>query len=510
REALALKPDYAEAHVNLGNVLQAQGKLDEAVESYRRALQSNPALADAHVNLGNALSEQGRLAEAVASYREALALKPNLTEALSNLLYLYAFTRLASPGQERDLAARWEYAALSDSERATAHQRFSGRSDRSPRTGRKLRVGVVSAELGQHSVAEFLEPFLEQVDRSRFHISLYPTTARPEPRAARFRELADEYKPLVWVPDREAAGLIRSDRIDILIDTTGHMKGCRLGIFAHRAAPVQCHYIGYHGTTGLTEMDWYIADGVLLPPAYDAHFCEHIWRLPRLRMAYRGDASLPESRWKPDPEGIIWLGSFNNLSKVSEQTLDLWARVMNALPQSRLLLKDIKTADPFIRQRIHSVLSRHGISGERIELAAWAPGWSAHMALYDRLDIALDTRPLNGETTAFDALWMGVPLVALEGDWIGGRQASTILAALGKPEWVAHDEAEYVAIVAALARDKAGRLSLRASQRALMAGSPLCDAQGLARILEAAFEEMFDRWWANTTGGSPPIHAKPA
>jgi predicted O-linked N-acetylglucosamine transferase (SPINDLY family) len=501
RRTLALSPDFADAHNNLGLALQKQGALGAAITSYRKALSLKPSYADAHVNLGNALFEQGNPGDAVASYRRAYALGPDVAKTLSNLLYLHAFTRDIPPEQERDLAANWENIALTEDERSAARERFSGRSDRLPRTGRKLKVGVASAELGQHSVAEFLEPFLEQVDRSRFHITLYPTVTRAEPRAARFMELADEYKSLVGIPDKKAADLIRSDQIDILIDTTGHMNGCRLGVFAHRAAPVQCHYIGYHGTTGLTEMDWYIADGVLLPPTYDAHFRERIWRLPQLRMAYRGDASLPDSHWEPDPDGTVWLGSFNNLAKIREGALMLWAKVMNALPQSKLLLKDIKAADPAVRQRIRGELSRHGISGERVEFVFWSPDWRSHMALYDRLDIALDTIPLNSETTAFDALWMGVPLVTLEGNWVGGRHASTLLKALGKPEWVARNEEEYVAIVAALARDVKGRQSLRASQRSLMADSQLRDVKGLARALEAAFEGLFEEWWKKS--GSP-------
>ena len=274
------------------------------------------------------------------------------------------------------------------------------------------------------------------------------------------------------------------------------MRGCRLGIFARRAAPVQCHYIGYHGTTGLTEMDWFIADAELLPPRYDSHFREDIWRLPRLRLAYKGDPALPESRWTPSPDGTIWLGSFNNLTKVREEALGLWAKVMNAIPESKLLLKDRLAQDLAVQNRIRTELGRHGISASRVEFAAPVPDWAAHMVLYDRLDIALDAIPLNSETTAFDALWMGVPLVALEGNWVGGRMASTILKALGKPEWIAHSDDEYVAIVAALAHDVEGRKALRATQRALISNSPLCDADGLTRALEDAFGAMFDRWWA--------------
>ena len=497
RRALQIKPDFAEAHSNLGNELRDLRQLREAVASYRRALEIKPDFAEAHSNLGIALHALGQLDDAVASYRRALEIKPDHTDAYSNLLYLHASTRDISPELECSLAANWENIALGESERVAARNRSLSIDDsfaRSPRGGRKLKIGVVSAEIGQHPVAEFLEPFLEQFDRSRFHVTLFPTTARQESRAARLRELVSEFKPLVGIPDNKAADAIRADRIDVLIDTTSHMHGCRLGIFAHRAAPVQCHYIGYHGTTGLTEMDWFIADEVLLPSSCDAHFRERIWRLPRLWISYRGDASLPVSRWAPSLDGTVWLGTFNNLTKVREDTLALWAKVMHAIPESKLFLKDRKAIDRAIQDRIRTTLHRHGIGARRVEFAGEVSDWRSHMAMYDRLDIALDPIPLNSGTTAFDALWMGVPLVGLEGNWMGGRMTEAILKALGKPEWVAQNEDEYVAIVAALARDVEGRRSLRATQRALMLGSPLCDAQGLARALEDAFTAMFDQW----------------
>ncbi len=496
RRALELNPDYLLVHSNLGGTLHKMGRMAEAEASFIRALELNPDYAEAHCNLGNTLKALDRLEEAKACYLRALELKPDLAEAYSNLLYLYAFTRIVSPEEERDLAVKWEKTVLTEAERTAAHNRalsidaFESR----PGKGRKLRIGFVSAEIGQHAVAEFLEPLLENMDRSSFKIYLYPTTPRFEPRALRIKALADELRPLFGLSDLVAANQIRADRIDVLIDTTSHMSGCRLGIFAHRAAPVQCHYIGYHGTTGLTEMDWFIADNELLPPFCDTHFREKIWRLPRLRLAYRGDTSLPNSNWQPGKDGTIWLGSFNNLAKVREATLSLWARAMNAIPGSKLLLKDKKAADLSVQQRIYRELRHHGIADERVEFIARVPDWHAHMTLYDRLDIALDPVPLNSETTAFDALWMGVPMVAIEGDWMGGRMTSTILKALGKPEWVARDEDEYVAKVALLARDINGRAILRPLQRELMAQSQLCDGKGLAQTLKGAFEAMFDHW----------------
>ena len=308
RKAIALRPEFGEAHSNLGNTLRTRGYVEEAIESCRRALAHRPGYPEALLNLGNAQKEQGRLAAAVESYGEVLRIDPahvgaynNLAEtfkdqgriaeaaacferameirsqsstAYSNLLYLHAFTRDVPPEAERVLAAGWERQVLTEAERSAARHRasvHSGVFPALPRAGRRLRVGIASAELGTHAVAEFLEPFLEQLDRSRFHLTLFPTVGRSGERAARLRELADAYVSLTGSSDTLAAEKIRSEEIDVLIDTTGHTNGCRLGIFAHRAAPVQCTYIGYWSTTGLTEMDWFLSDPDC-PTSCDAHF----------------------------------------------------------------------------------------------------------------------------------------------------------------------------------------------------------------------------------------------
>jgi predicted O-linked N-acetylglucosamine transferase (SPINDLY family) len=491
RKALSLEPDRADFHNNLGGVLQLQGKPKEAIACYDKAISLKPDFAPAYNNLGSVLEEQGRTKEAAAAFLNALSVDPHFTKACSNLIFLHAYAHDAPMDVQCALARRWELIALTDQERLTARTR---NLTPLPRRGRRLKIGVLSAELGQHAVAEFLEPLLWQFDHSRVHITLYSTAFHSDPRASRIREAADEYRSFVGISDSAAAEQIRSDEIDVLVETTSHTSGGRLGILAHRAAPVQCHYIGHCGTSGLTEMDWFIADDTLLPSACDSHFCEHIWRLPRLWISYRGDPTLPESRWQPDAHGTIWLGSFNKISKVREDTCRLWAKALNAIPESKLLLKDCIAGEDSVRHDLLAEFSRHGIAEERFQLTGWTPDWRSHMALYDQLDIALDPIPFNSGTTAFDALWMGVPLVALEGDWMGGRISSTILKSLGKTEWVAQTEDDYVAKVRALASDVEGRRSMRTAQRALMAASPLCDARELARAFEDAFEAMFDRW----------------
>jgi protein O-GlcNAc transferase len=504
RCALDLQPSLAEAHLNLGNAYKAQGLLTQAAASFENAIlhASNPAAA--LNNLAETYKDQGNLQQALEAYQAAVAARPDSATAYSNLLYFYAFTRHVSPQDEKFQAQEWETHVLTDDERAAARKRASpatGVFAVLPRQGRQLRLGIVSAELGSHAVAQFLQPWLAQLDRRRFHLTLFPTRTRLCTRAWEFKDLADSYISLAELPDKAAADLIRAEHIDVLMDTTGHTFGSRLGIFAHRAAPVQCTYLGYWSTTGLNEMDWFFASSEF-PVSMQTHFTERIWRLPRLSTCYQGEQSLPESAWAPDPSGTIWLGSLNRFSKIREQTLALWARVLHALPHAKLILEDGAIHDEETHQRVLPILSGEGITRDRVTFIPFVAGHERHMALYDRLDIALDTIPFNSGTTAFDTLWMGVPLVALEGNWLGGQMASLVLKAFDRPEWVAMDEAEYVSIVCRLARDVAGRAQQRKHQRARMLLSPLCDAKDMARSIENAFEGMYDQWMAGTQNQS--------
>ena len=498
QQAIAADPKFRPAYINLGNAYKDQGLLREAVLNYRNAIELDPQSALAYTNLGDALAEQDNVEEAVDSYAKAIALKPEKNDAYTNMLFMYSAFQFASPQAEIEMARGWEKSLLSEAERAAARTRASasaGVFSAEPRNGRQLRLGIVSAELGRHAVAVFLQPFLNELDRQRVHLTLFPTLLRDDATAQHFRSIADAYVPLVGMSDSDAATRIRKERIDVLVDTTGYTSDCRLGISAHRAAPVQCSYIGYWSTTGLTEMDWYITDENY-SKGCEGHFTEGLWKLPHVAHCYKGDDSLPESTWSPDPDGIIWLGSLNRYNKIRTETLSLWAKVMRAIPESRLVLEDRALQQEETHERIRAALRSEGVSDDRVVFlpSVTSSDFATHMRLYDRIDIALDTIPANSGTTAFDALWMGVPLVALQGNRVCGRMAASILGVLGKPEWIAGTDDEYVAIVSKLARDVEGRTELRKTLRASVKNSELCDGKGLARSLEDAFEAMHDRW----------------
>jgi len=503
RHALDLDPDNLEAVLNFGNAFKQEGMLQEAAQCYRRVIALNPRDPRGYNNLGETLRDQGEPSIAARAYEAALAVNPRNPVAFSNLLYLHAFTRDIPPESELALARQFESFLLTGEERNTARAAscpWGGAFPAEPLGAgvarRRLRVGIVSAELGTHAVAEFLEPILANLDRSRFHLTLFPVTGRFCERAARIREMADGFVPLNTLSDAAAVERIRREHIDVLIDTSGHTLNNRLGIFARRAAPVQATYIGYWSTTGLTEMDYFLADQD--PPAsIEAHFSERFWRLPRIGVCYRGDRDLALG-WQPHPEGKIRLGAFAKYAKIREATLGLWAQAMHAVPNSVLLLEDRGNAEMESHNRIRTGLAVHGIAPERVEFLAYEPGHGHHMRMYHQLDIALDTVPFNGGTTSFDALWMGVPTVTVEGQTEGARITGAALNALGRPEWIARDAAEFAGIVAGIARtcadDSDSRVAMRNDLRETMAASPLSDSVTLTHALEGAFEQMYERW----------------
>ena len=494
RRAIEINPDFAGAYNNMGGVLKDLGQLDAAVASYRKALEFKPDFAEAHNNMGGVLKDLGQLEAALASYRKALECKPDFAEAYSNLLFLYSYYALIDPHEYLAHARNWERACVPAQEReAVRHRIFQ----RTPLAGRRLKVGYVSGDYRQHAVSYYIEQLFSRHDRARIELYAYSTQGHRDAVTDRLQALAEHWVSLVGISDASIRDRIEADGIDVLIDLAGHSANNRLGVFARRAAPVQAYYLGYFASTGLTEMDYWIGDKILTPPETDSHFSEQVWRLPRISWSFDGKDAPPPA-WRPDPEGTVWIGSFNNLGKLTPATLALWAKVLHVLPEGRLLLKTKELADARNRQRILDAMADQGISSNRIELQdrSATPDWYAHMAYYDRLDISLDpVGAMGGVTSTFDALWMAVPVITMQGDRVASRATAAIVDAIGHQEWIACSEAEYVDKIVSLARNVEQRKVLRSDQRNRMISSPLCDARGLAISLENAYFEMFGRWF---------------
>jgi protein O-GlcNAc transferase len=522
RRAIGIKPDYAEANCNLGIALDMQGKLDEAIAAYRRAIEIKPDIAQAYCNLGIALAGQGKLDEAVAAYRRAIEIKPDYAEANSNLglaltrqgmldeaVAAYRRAIEIKPGFSKvfsNLLLGLNYHDKSTNEGLfAAHREWDERyGQRAPRVtvytndrdpARRLRIGYLSADFRQHSVAYFVEPLLRGHDRQKVEVFCYAEVARPDLVTTRLQGLADRWLVTVGLSDQQLAERIRTDGIDILVDVAGHTAGDRLLVFARKPAPVQVTWLGYPNTTGLKAIDYRLVDEVTDPRGEaDAWASENLVRLKGGFLCYA-------LRDGPEPTsapclrtGTVTFGSFNNLAKVSTATFDAWAKLLCRLPRARLLLKELSFADAATRALVLDRLGERGVPAERVDLMARHPDFAEHLALYHRVDIALDPFPYNGTTTTCDALWMGVPVITLRGHRHAGRVGASLLTQVGLTDLIADSIEEYVEIAVALAGNL-GRLDeLHRLLRPRMAASPLCDEGAFACKMEAAFRTMWQRW----------------
>jgi predicted O-linked N-acetylglucosamine transferase (SPINDLY family) len=316
---------------------------------------------------------------------------------------------------------------------------------------------------------------------------------RADEATRRLRALASTWRDVAAFSDAQLAEQIREDGIDILIDLAGHTSDSRLLAFARRPAPVQVTYLGYPDTTGMTGMDWRISDDTCDPPGEsDARHTEKLARPADCFLCYRAPAMLPEVTPPPAREaGLVTFGSFNTAAKLNGELARIWARILQNVPGSRLLIKSRGLGDAGTAAHVRSLLASHGIDAERVELVEQHPDVVSHLQSYARMDIALDTFPYNGTTTTCEALIMGVPVVTARGDRHAGRVGATLLRTVGREEWVAKTEDEYVEIATRLASDIPALAAERQEQRARVSASALCDEIGFTRRLEAAYRRMW-------------------
>jgi protein O-GlcNAc transferase len=507
--ALELSPDYWDAHVNLGMVRSRMGQFDAAEDGFRHVLDRQPDHLGANLQLAALLRDLGRLTECLAQTRRASDLLPELSVPASDYLLARQSDPTATGPDLRVDAQAWA-ARFADPLASTSISRPPAEAggarpataafperDRSP--NRRLRVGYVSADFHNHSVARFIEPLLGAHDPAQVEVVVYAQGLVDET-TRRLRGLVPEWHDTTGLDDAALAQQIARHRIDVLVDLGGHTGCNRLLAFARRPAPVQVTYCGYPGTTGLSTMDWRLTDAIADPDSEgDTHATERLWRLPHGFLCFRADPDSPPVSAPPSMGGgVVTFGSFNNLAKIGPEVLALWARVLAAVPGARLFMKSRALGDRRPRERVTRIFEQHGVDPSRLDFVGYAPATVAHLGLYARVDVGLDPFPYNGTTTTCEALWMGVPVVTMLGHRHAGRVGASLLDRVGLDDLVARDPDHYLDVAVRLAADR-GRLErLRADLRGRMASSTLMSPSTLARDIEDAYRHFWRSWTAST------------
>ena len=486
---IAIKPDYAEAHTTLGVALRELGLIENSVKCYQRAIRINPRLAEAHYNLGAALKDIGKLDQAISSYRQALEIRPDFLEAHNNLLFVLNYSSSGLPSYYPEQVRQYgRMVAAKVGTRFTSWQ-CRAQPDR-------LRVGLVSGDLFSHPVGYFLEALLANIDTARIEMIAYPTRNMEDELTNRIRPRFSGWKPLVGKSNAIAANLIHADHINILLDLSGHVAHNRLPVFAWKPAPVQVSWLGYFATTGVAEIDYFLADEVGVPEDQQAQFTESVWYLPDTRLCFTAPnidqpvASLPALK-----NGHITFGSFQTLAKAGDGVLETWGKILAGLPDAKLRVQCKQLFEPAQVKLLLQRLRRYGIDPARV-ITRGSTDRPAYLAAHSEVDMILDTFPYTGGTTTCEALWMGVPTLTLAGNSLLARQGASLLTAAGLEQWVASSKDEYVAKAIALAGDHAGLAALRSGLREQVLSSPLFDAPRFARNFENALWGMWQRYQA--------------
>ena len=481
-----LNPRFNSAFINLGLVYSGLDKSGLALESIQKAIALDSEDAQAHAALGDVIKSRGRIAEAIQHYKKAILLKPDYPLAHSNYIFTMHYDTSITSQEIYEETIEW------GDRHANSIPKLIHSNNPDP--ARRLRIGYVSGDLRHHAVVQYLEPVLQSHDKSQVEIFCYANQARGDDVTTRLKSYADHWRDIFRLSDKAAADLIQKDKIDILIDLSGHTSGNRLQVFARKPAPIQATWIGYFNTTGVKAIDYIITDRFLLPPEEEHLYVEKPLRLTHHCVAL-GAHNLPitVNELPALTNGYVTFGCFNALSKLVPVVLNLWAEILKKIPTSRLYLKNGSFGDEAIREQYKKKFADLGVPRERL-IFVGPSSMADYLAEYNKVDFALDPFPYNGATTTLDGLWMGIPPVTLKGDRLAAHMGESWLTAVGLEDFIARNQEEYIEKTVAFANDLPRLALIRRKLRPTLTSIPLTDPMLITRDLEAALRYIWKQW----------------
>ena len=488
-QAIRLKPEHAEAWNNRGNALVDLKRVSDARASFEKAIEIQPDFTPSLHNLGKLYSELGDHKTAIRFFRDALRIDATLVDTHSCLIFcmdLYAGADTAAQQEERKSWNRIHAAPL------LQNRDYLNQAD----AHRLIRIGYVSADFYEHSAASAFAALLGQFDRSCFEVIAYSNSHKQDAVTLSIQAGVTAWRDICDLPDGAVADLIRNDGIDILVDLSGHTLGNRLLVFARKPAPVQVSAIGYPTGTGMPAMDVLLADSVVIPPGERHLYAEQVRYLPSVLLYSRDPGDYPPVSELPAlASGAITFGSFNRLSKITDEALEQWARLLCALPKSNLLLKAAQLDNQAARDRLMEFFEKAGIAPQRISLLGETT-WVDHMRAFNGIDIALDSLPHGGGITTLESIMMGVPVVTLNWPTFPGRASASILTTLGLSGWIAPSVEQYVSIAVEKSSNLDALVVLRGQLRRTFAASIFGNPAAYVKVVESEYRKLWQEWCA--------------
>ena len=490
-QAIRLDPKFFEAYYNLGCLYQEQCLYNHAETVYLAAIELNPQSLKARTNLAVVNVYQGHLTKALENIRKTFA--PDMSGSQADKVTAhssYIFIMHYDPASTREKIFQETLEWGKHHADPIAHLKHH--NDRDP--ARRLRIGYVSGDFRQHAVIYYLEPVLKSHDKSQVEIFCYANQARGDAVTARLQSYADHWRDIFRISDKAAAQLIQEDKIDILIDLSGHTEGNRLLIFAYKPAPIQATWIGYFNTTGVKAINYIITDRFLLPPGEEHLYVEKPWRLPGNSTVFAmHDLPVAVNALPALTNGYITFGCFNALPKLTPEVIELWVGILKRLPNGQLILKNRSFSNVATCAQYREQFAALGIDSARLKFSGNSP-LPEYLQAYNDVDIGLDPFPYHGGITTLDSLWMGVPVIAMKGNRMGEHMGDSLLRTVGLEECIVSTKTEYVEKAVTLANKLQHLAEIRRTLRPTLTAAPFTNPILFTHGLETAFRNMWKQW----------------
>ncbi len=430
---ISINPHMALAWLGRASVLMLDKQVSEALKACQLAIAIEPNSTKALIQIGQCHAALGNAEAAVSFFDRALAIDPNDDTALQNRIFTLDF---CSGDDALPQAARSEWWSRIG---AKISAQYPPQHENELDPARRIVLGYVSGDFRQHSAARGFGPVLTNHDKSRFEVICYSTSATQDDVTDSFRRISDRWRDVVHWSDDQLAECIRTDKVDILIDLSGHTRGNRLRVFARKPAPIQVTAWGHASGNGCPTIDYLFADPVMLPPQTRDLYAEQIYDLPCTIIIEPPPLDRRVSEPPVTSNGYVTYGVFTRASRMTHSALATWGRILRSDATSRLIIKDRLLNDVGVQTRLIENLAAHGIVSDRISLLG-STSREEHLAAYQHVDICLDPFPHGGGVSTWEALHMGVPVVTKLGDSKSSRVGGAILSAIDMNDWVASDD----------------------------------------------------------------------
>jgi len=483
KKALKINQNYTEVYNKLGALFEEMSQFEDSLSNYKKAIELKPDFEKPYNNLGNLLSNLGKYEEAEIRFNQAIKIKPNYAKAYSNLLLNLNYKINFDPSFYLAVAK-----SFSNNCRIKKKIDFEYKYNKNPK---KLKIGFISSDFGNHPGGYFTLSTLKELTKKNFDLICYSAFEREDAISKEFKPLFSKWVSIENQSDEEVVKQISKDQIHILLDLQGHSGKNRLPVFFYKPAPIQVSWLS-QGTLGIKEIDYLVGSPHITPKNEEKHFLEKIWRLPEISQCFTAPNfdvtinSLPASR-----NNFLTFGSMNKITKVNDNVISLWSKVLLSIKNSKLLLRNKDLDNKEVRENIYQKFNKQGVEKDRLIFYGETKTRKEVLETYNKIDISLDPFPFQGNTSSCESIWMGVPVLTLKGDRFLFHFGESINRNINMHEWVAKNDAEYISKAIKFSSDINELVKIRKNLRKVALNSPLFDSQRFSNHFATMLWEMW-------------------